>query len=105
MTPETAASGFRHFHDQLAMLKNRLLTMSQIAEQRTELAVDALLNRDAEKAEQVIEGDVELNNLEVESNDSASSSSRCSSRWREISASSSAPLRFRAIWNGLATTR
>src|SRR5687767_6618657 len=66
MTPEAAASGFRHFHDQLATLKNRLLTMSQIAEQRTELAVDALLNRDAEKAEKVIEGDVELNNLEVE---------------------------------------
>src|SRR5687768_10081153 len=66
MTPETAASGFRHFHDQLATLKDRLLTMSQIAEQRTELAVDALLNRDAEKAEKVIEGDIELNNLEVE---------------------------------------
>ena len=66
MTPETATSGFRHFHDQLATLKDRLLKMSQIAEQRTELAVDALLNRDAEKAELVIEGDVELNNLEVE---------------------------------------
>ena len=66
MTPETATSGFRHFHEQLATLKDRLLTMSQIAEQRTELAVDALLNRDAEKAELVIEGDVELNNLEVE---------------------------------------
>ncbi|HEU4748411.1 MAG TPA: phosphate signaling complex protein PhoU [Gemmatimonadaceae bacterium] len=67
MTPETAAStGFRHFHDQLATLKARLLTMSQIAEQRTEVAVDALLTRDAEKAELVIEGDAELNNLEVE---------------------------------------
>jgi phosphate transport system protein len=67
MTPETAAStGFRHFHDQLATLKARLLIMSQIAEQRTEVAVEALLTRDAEKAELVIEGDVELNNLEVE---------------------------------------
>src|SRR5688500_14203334 len=66
MTPDTASSGFRHFHDQLATLKDRLLTMSQIAEQRTEVAVDALLTRDAEKAELVIEGDVELNNLEVE---------------------------------------
>ena len=66
MTPEAATSGFRHFHDQLATLKDRLLAMSQIAEQRTEVAVDALLTRDAEKAELVIEGDVELNNLEVE---------------------------------------
>jgi phosphate transport system protein len=66
MTPDTVSSGFRHFHDQLATLKDRLLTMSQIAEQRTEVAVDALLTRDAEKAELVIEGDVELNNLEVE---------------------------------------
>src|SRR5688572_29614487 len=40
--------------------------MSQIAEQRTELAVDALLNRDAEKAELVIAGDGALNDLEVE---------------------------------------
>ena len=66
MTPETGATGFRHFHDQLAVLKDRLLTMSQIAEQRTEVAVDSLLTRDAEKAELVIAGDVELNNLEVE---------------------------------------
>jgi phosphate transport system protein len=64
MTPDS--SGFRHFHDQLATLKNRLLTMSQIAEQRTEVAVDSLLTRDAEKARLVVEGDVELNNLEVE---------------------------------------
>lgn len=66
MTPETGGTGFRHFHDQLAVLKDRLLTMSQIAEQRTEVAVDSLLSRDAEKAELVIAGDVELNNLEVE---------------------------------------
>jgi phosphate transport system protein len=66
MTPETAAAGFRHFHDQLATLKDRLLTMSQIAEQRTDVAVEALLTRDAEKAELVIAGDAELNNLEVE---------------------------------------
>ena len=65
MTPETA-TGYRHFHEQLATLKDRLLTMSQIAEQRTDLAVESLLTRDAEKAELVIAGDAELNNLEVE---------------------------------------
>lgn len=67
MNAEAAtATGFRHFHDQLAVLKERLLTMSQIAEQRTDVAVEALLTRDSEKAELVIAGDVELNRLEVE---------------------------------------
>ena len=67
MTAEpAAATGFRHFHDQLAALKERLLTMSQIAEQRTDVAVESLLTRDLEKAELVISGDVEINRLEVE---------------------------------------
>lgn len=66
MTPETAASGFRHFHDQLATLKDRLLTMSQIAEQRTDVAVEALLTRDSERAQLVIDGDAEINRMEVE---------------------------------------
>ena len=64
--PAAATTGFRHFHDQLAVLKERLLTMSQIAEQRTDVAVEALLTRDSEKAELVISGDVEINRLEVE---------------------------------------
>ncbi len=69
MTPEataTAATGFRHFHDQLSSLKEQLLGMSAKAEERTELAVEALLTRDREKAELVIAGDAELNHLEVE---------------------------------------
>ena len=60
------ATGFRHFHDQLAVLKDRLLTMSQIAEQRTDIAVEALLTRDSEKAQLVIDGDAEINRMEVE---------------------------------------
>ena len=69
MTPEaTAASvtGFRHFHDQLSSLKEQLLAMSAIAEERTELSVEALLARDKEKANLVIVGDADLNRLEVE---------------------------------------
>ena len=72
MTPaETApagATGFRHFHDQLATLKQRLLDMSERAEALVDLAVDALLTRDAEKAAAVIAGDrdVDLMELEVE---------------------------------------
>ena len=69
MTPEATtagAKGFRHFHDQLSSLKEQLLAMSAIAEERTELAVEALLARDKDKANLVITGDTDLNQLEVE---------------------------------------
>src|SRR5216110_3534193 len=58
--------GFRHFHDQLSALKETLLGMSSKAEERTDLAVEALLTRDREKANLVIDGDAELNALEME---------------------------------------
>jgi len=69
MTPETTtatSSGFRHFHDQLSSLKEQLLGMSAKAEERTDLAVEALLARDRDKANLVIEGDVDINKLEVQ---------------------------------------
>ena len=69
MTPEATAAtatGFRHFHDQLSSLKEQLLAMSAIAEERTELAVEALLARDKDKANLVITGDSDLNQLEIE---------------------------------------
>jgi phosphate transport system protein len=58
--------GFRHFHDQLAILKQRLLDMSGRAEELVELSVDALLTRDKDKADAVITADRELDLLEVE---------------------------------------
>ncbi len=61
-----SATGFRHFHDQLGSLKEQLLGMSAKAEERTDLAVEALLARDRDKANLVIEGDVDINRLEVE---------------------------------------
>jgi len=61
-----SATGFRHFHDQLGSLKEQLLAMSGKAEERTDLAVEALLARDRDKANLVIEGDVDINRLEVE---------------------------------------
>lgn len=64
MSPSDA--GFRHFHDQLSSLKQRLLDMSGRAEELVELAVDALLSRDKDKADQVIQGDREVDLLEVE---------------------------------------
>lgn len=76
MTPaESAAaaagSGFRHFHDQLAHLKQRLLDMSDLATSLLDLSVDALLARDATMAEAVLTGDKELDALEVEVEDQA----------------------------------
>ena len=61
-----SATGFRHFHDQLGSLKEQLLGMSGKAEERTDLAVEALLARDRDKANLVVEGDVDINRLEVE---------------------------------------
>jgi phosphate transport system protein len=64
--PQNPGAGFRHFHDQLATLKQRLLDMSERAELMIELSVDALLSRDAGRAEAVIDGDGEINSLELE---------------------------------------
>lgn len=64
MTPLEA--GFRHFHDQLATLKQRLLDMSERAESLIDLAVDALLTRDEGKADAVIAADRELDAMEIE---------------------------------------
>ena len=60
------ASGFRHFHEQLASLKQRLLEMSERAEGLVDLAVEALLTKDKEKADAVIAGDRDVDMLEVE---------------------------------------
>ena len=56
----------RHFHDELNDVKVRLLTMSGEAEAALGLAVDALLERSASKAQSVISGDRVIDNLEME---------------------------------------
>ncbi len=56
----------RHFHDELNEVKVRLLTMSGEAETALRLATEALLQRDLEKARQVIAGDKVINEMEVE---------------------------------------
>ncbi len=58
--------GFRHFHDQLGVLRQRLLDMSERAESLVALSVESLLQRDRGKAEAVINGDTEVDNLELE---------------------------------------
>ena len=69
--PAANAGGYRHFHEQLADLKGRLLAMGERAEALVELAVDALLARDAAAADAVIAGDRELDRLEVEVEETA----------------------------------
>ncbi len=60
------SSGFRHFHSQLALLKERLLEMSAHAEELVDLSVEALLTRDTGKAEAVVQGDRDVDRLEIE---------------------------------------
>ena len=62
MSPET----HRHFHDELSQVKVRLLTMSGEAETALRLAVEALLERNLEKAREVISGDKVIDGMEVE---------------------------------------
>lgn len=66
-----APAGYRHFHDELALLKQRLLDMSERAESLVALSVQALLERDRDKAVAVIEADEELDRLEVEAENQA----------------------------------
>jgi phosphate transport system protein len=56
----------RHFHEELAQVKSRLLTMSGEAEAALELAVEALLERAPDKAQAVITGDRQIDAFEIE---------------------------------------
>lgn len=59
----------RHFHEELADVRSRLVTMSGAAEAALAQAVDALLRRDDARAEQVIAGDRDIDAREVELED------------------------------------
>jgi phosphate transport system protein len=67
MSPQTG----RHFHDDLAQLKSRLLEMSSLAEDMLRLTIEALLERDLSKAEAVILADREVDAIEVEIDDAS----------------------------------
>jgi phosphate transport system protein len=58
-----------HFEDELQALKNRLLTMGALVEERVHRAVKALMDRDQEEAERVIASDREVNDLQIEIDD------------------------------------
>jgi len=56
----------RHFDDELARLKDRLLQMSTAAQESLDRSVRAVLQRDSDAAEQVIAQDPAIDRLEIE---------------------------------------
>jgi phosphate transport system protein len=65
----STAPAMRHFHEELARLRSRLLEMSGLAEELVRASVDALRERDAPAAAVVVARDHEVDVLEVEIDD------------------------------------
>ena len=58
-----------HFEDELQALKNRLLAMGALVEDRVHRAVRSLIDRRMEEADEVIASDQEVNELHIELDD------------------------------------
>src|SRR5512133_1024074 len=56
----------RHFQAELTSLKDRLLTMGGLAEERVQAAVRALVDRDIDALTAVVTGDEPINRLHIE---------------------------------------
>ncbi len=56
----------RHFEDELAVLKEHLLQMGGLAEERVRAAMRGLVERDTGEIEQVLLGDDPINQLQIE---------------------------------------
>jgi phosphate transport system protein len=59
----------RHFEIELQALKNRLLGMGALVEERVHGAMQALMERRIEAAESIVAGDAEVNDLQIEIDD------------------------------------
>ena len=59
----------RHFEEDLGMLKTRLLEMGGLAEERLQLSVRGLVERDLKPLERVLTGDGDVNQLHIEIDD------------------------------------
>jgi phosphate transport system protein len=59
----------RHFETEMQALKNRLLSMGAMVEERVHHAVLALMERSPSTAERIIAGDQEVNDLQIEVDD------------------------------------
>jgi phosphate transport system protein len=60
---------FRHFQDDLDVLKERVLAMGGLAEERVREAVRGLMDRDAAALDAVLSGDQPINDLHIELDD------------------------------------
>ena len=58
-----------HFQQQLSALKERLLAMGGLAEERVRTAMQGLVDRDAQLIEEVLNGDMPVNELHIEIDD------------------------------------
>lgn len=56
----------RHFQEELEQLKERVLAMGGLAEDRVQTAVEALVSGERERLERVVKGDEPINQLHVE---------------------------------------
>ena len=59
----------RHFEMELQALKNRLLGMGALVEERVHTAMQALMERRLELAEAIVAGDAEVNDMQIEIDD------------------------------------
>ena len=66
---QDSATRQRHFTEELAELKRRLLQMGGLAEERVRLSVRGLVDREAAVLADVIAGDDDLNKFHVEIDD------------------------------------
>src|SRR6185436_4000440 len=55
-----------HFESELQALKNRLLNMGALVEERVHRAIQALMERNLEAAEEIARTDQEVNELQIE---------------------------------------
>jgi len=69
MPNEPAERIVSHYHEEYAQLKERLLAMGGLAEERLRLALRSLVERDGDLVEQVLRGDEPLNQLHIEIDD------------------------------------
>jgi len=60
-----------HFESELQALRNQLLTMGALVEERVHQAVHSLVHRREEEAERVIAADKEINDLQIDIDDRA----------------------------------
>jgi phosphate transport system protein len=66
MPPTEVRMERHHFESELQALKNRLLNMGALVEERVHRAIQALMERNLGAAEEIVRGDQEVNELQIE---------------------------------------